>query len=113
MSGALTPIILSANGLGVVVACTASSGGTRVALVGDGDALVVTNLGFYVGFLAIGGSTVTAVAPGSTASYPILAGTKEDQVSSKLTGDLTGVTHVAGICNAGETTTLIVHRVQR
>lgn len=109
---ALTPIILSANGLGAVVACTATSGSTRVALVGDGDALVVTNLGEYVGFLAIGNSTVTAVAPGATASYPILVGTKEDQIGAKLTNETTA-THVAGICNAGETTTLIVHRVQR
>ncbi len=110
---ALTPIILSNNGTGVAIACTDSSGSTRVALLGDGDAFVVTNVGTFIGYLAIGGSTVTAVAPGSTASYPILVGTKEDQIATKLTESLVPVTHAAGICNAGENTILIVHRVQR
>lgn len=110
---ALTPIILSNNGTGIAVPCSETSGSTRVALIGDGDAIVVTNIGYCDGFLALGNSTVTAVAPGSTASYPIFARTKEDQIATRLTIVADGATHVAGACKTGETTTLIVHRVQR
>jgi len=106
----LTPIFLSNNGTGVALACTDASGATRVALLGDGDSLVVTNIGLFDGFIAIGGSTVTAVAPGSTASYPIFARTQQDQgVLERAETN----THVAGVCRAGEATILIVHLVQR
>jgi len=109
---ALTPITLSSNGLGAALACNDASGSTRVALVGDGDALVVTNIGDYVGYLAVGDDTVTAIASGSTASLPILPGHQDDQIGAKLT-DGSAITHVAGVCASGQTTTLIVHRVQR
>lgn len=114
MSGPLTPIYLSNNGTGVALACTSSSGGTRVPLLGDGDSLVVTNIGGSTGFLALGGPTgFSAVAPGATASYPILVGTKEDQIVIARDESYFGRVHVAGVCKAGETTTLIVHLVER
>lgn len=109
----LTPIFLSNAATGVVLACTDASGGTRVPLLGDGDSLVVTNIGYTDGYLAVGNSDVVAVAPGSTASYPVFARTKEDQIVLRKGVDYTSVPYVAGVCATGETTTLIVHFVSR
>lgn len=91
---------------GVVLNCTGSSGATRVPLSGSGNNLHVANRGQFWGFLSWGtGTNFTAVAPGSTASYPILPNTKEAEVVIPV-----GTTHVAGVCATGETTQLIVHR---
>lgn len=112
---ALTPITLSNNGKGAAIVCTDSSGATQVALVGDGDAILVSNIGTFTGFLSLGTGATVAVAPGasgSLSSLPILVGTQDDQISSKLT-DTTAATHASGVCSVGETTTLIVHKVQR
>lgn len=107
-------IYLSNNGTGVALACTDSSGGSRVALIGDGDSIVVTNVGDYPAFLAVGGATgFTAVAPGSTSSFPIFPRTKEDQIVIGKNESYYGAPYVAGVCRSGETTTLIVHRVSR
>lgn len=109
-------ISLTNNGLGVTLVCTSSTGATRVLVPGDGD-LVVTNVGTCTGYLGVGGSTgFTAVAPGATgsaASYPILVGTKEDQITIPPSEAYAKEPYVAGVCAAGETTTLIVHRVRR
>lgn len=110
MSGPLTPIYLSNNGTGVALACTSASGGTRVALVGEGDSMVVTNVGSFVGYLALGDATGPAA---TTACYPILPGTKEDQLILDRTKSYGRVPYVAGVCKSGETTTLVVHLVQR
>ena len=112
---ALTPIILSNNGKGVTLVCTDSSGATQAALVGDGDALLVSNVGAFTGYLSLGVGATVAVAPGasgSLSSLPILVRTQDDQIGSKLT-DGTSATHVSGVCRAGESTILIVHKVQR
>jgi hypothetical protein len=108
-------ITLTANGAGTVLACTDSSGDTRVALVGEGDSIVVSNTGDKIGFLAIGSATgFTATAPpGSTASYPIFPLSKEDSIVIDKSDPYYAEPFVAGVCLSGETTTLIVHRVSR
>ncbi len=109
----MEPIYFTNDGTGVALACTDSSGSTRVALVGDGDCLVVTNVGVFIGYLALGDNTITAVAPGSTASYPVLVHTKEDQIIIDKDSPFHAAPYVAGVCKTGESTTLIVHRVRR
>lgn len=109
----MDPLQPNNNGTGVALACTDASGSTRVALTGEGDSLMVTNVGSSTGYLAIGDSTVTALAPGSTASYPVLPGTKEDQLLIEPTASYAKAPYVAGVCKSGETTTLVIHRVSR
>lgn len=107
----MSPIILRNGGAGIALACNQSSGGTRVPLVGDGDSLVVTNIGYFDAFLAIGGlADFSAVAPGSTGSYVILARSKEDQLVLSVDEPHS---HVAAVCRSGESTILLVHLVQR
>lgn len=110
-------ISLTNGSLGLALNCNDSSGtSTRVALstIGpDGDSIVVTNCGDSIGFLAIGDSTVVAVAPGTTASYPILVNSKEDQIIIKITDAFRRDPWVAGVCMSGESTILVIHRVSR
>lgn len=110
----MDPAFLSNNGRGVALACTDSSGSTIVPLLGTGDALIMSNTGDKIAYLAIGDTGFTAVAPGAgVSSYPVFPGTKEDQIV--LAKELSYFSHpkVAAVCAAGETTTLIVHLVQR
>lgn len=107
-------IALTNGSLGLALNCTDSSGGTAFRLLGnDGDSIVVANVGNSVGYLAIAGLGVTAVAPGTTCSYPILVNTKEDQIIIKIDAAFHADPWVAGVCAAGENTILTVHRVSR
>ncbi|MCW5737801.1 MAG: hypothetical protein KIS73_27015 [Enhydrobacter sp.] len=113
MSG-LTPIILSNKGKGVTLVCTDATGATQAALVGDGDAILVSNIGNFTAFVSISTGDTTAVAPGATgspASFPVLPRVQDDQIANRLTDG--PVTHASAVCAAGETTTIVIHRVQR
>lgn len=94
MNGAFSP---SPAGT-VVLSATSASGTATLAGLTDGP-VAVTNLGPNKAFIRFGGSSVTAVVPGSAGDYPVLAGTTQilDRGSS---------TTVAAICATGETATL-------
>lgn len=110
----MDPLFLSNNGRGVALVCTDASGAAQVALIGDGDSLVVTNIGDKYGFLSLSDGTIDAVAPGAgVSSYPMVPGSKEDQIILDKTVSYYASPFVAGVCAAGETTTLIVHLVSR
>lgn len=90
------------GGLGVVVSCTSSSGtSSRVALVGTGSVLMLTNVSDVVAYVAWGDSSVTA----TTAYFPVLPGTKEVVTISADSS----VTHIAGITASG-TATVLAHK---
>jgi len=95
------PFELITGGLGVSLSCSTSS--TRAALVGIGNALVVTNSGTVTAWMALGTSTITA----TTSYMPILAGTVS--IFTIPADELDSVTHVAAITSSG-TTTLNVNR---
>lgn len=96
------PFEPSGGGLGVVLTCTDNSGSSsRLALVGAGPVIVLTNTGQITGFFAYGTSSIVA----TTAHFPVLPDT---QWAISIPQDGT-VTHVAGITSGEEGTTLSVH----
>lgn len=99
----MNPIFLADGGLGLRIDATDAS--QRGELVGDGDTLVVTNLGNVPAFIRVGRSDVTA----TTACYPILPGDKEPDIMLKGSSG----SWVAAICESGLATTIIAHRVSR
>lgn len=93
------PFELLNGGLGLSLSCTGTS--ARAALVGEGNAIVITNTSAYWVWVAFGTSSVVA-----TASYfPIPPGTQLTVMLAQ--GDTS--THVAGI-TGGATATINVHR---
>lgn len=103
----MDPLKLTNNGLGVRLSCTDVS--SRVAIPGNGDSLCVTNPGNTTIYMGLGGSTFEA----TTAGYPILPGTKEDNLLLDVDADWYHAPYIAGICESGVTGTLIVQRVFR
>lgn len=93
------PFEMKNGGLGVLLTCTGTS--SRIALVGDGNALVLTNNGQSTAWLAWGDSTITA----TTSYFPVPAGC---QITVMLPQGETP-THMAGI-TTGATVTVNVHR---
>lgn len=90
------PFQPSGGGLGVSLACTTTS--SRVALVGVGNTLVISNTGTEWGHVLFGDSSATA----TTACMAIPPGTV---VTISLNDPKeTEWTHVAGITAAGTTT---------
>jgi hypothetical protein len=91
----------SGGGLGVSLSCTTSSGtSNRTALVGTGNAFVVSNTGDVWAHVAFGDSTIVA----TTAYFAIPPGTS---VTLSLVATDRGTaewTHVAGITAFGTTT---------
>ncbi len=96
------PFESMSGGQGVpLMTATTTSGSTRVALVGEGNALCLTNDGSVTVYVAWGTNGITA----TTAYFPVLAGT---QVLVSLPKD-GSATHVACITASG-TSTLSVHK---
>jgi hypothetical protein len=99
----MNPIFLANGGLGVRIAANDVS--QRVQLVGDGDSVVATVIGDAPVFIRFGRSDVVA----TNACYPILPVSKEDEIMLKgASGDW-----VAAVCEAGQSATIILHRVSR
>lgn len=89
----------SGGGLGVSLACTTSSGSSsRAALVGSGNAFVISNTGIEWGNVAFGDSSVVA----TTAYMAIPPGTSVT-ISVNAPREVEW-THVAGITAIGTTT---------
>lgn len=89
----------SGGGLGVSLACTTSSGtSSRTALVGTGNAFVISNTGDVWAHIAFGDGSVVA----TTAYMPIPPGTSVT-VSVNAPREVEW-THVAGITASGSTT---------
>jgi hypothetical protein len=95
-SNAFTPG--GAAGNTVALAATASTGSVALPTLDPAyPEIEITNDGPSEVFVVLGGSAVTATVPTSTAGgYPILAG------QSKIVRR-NGATHIAAICNSGET----------
>lgn len=110
----MNPVFLSNGGIGIRLEPGDTS--VRKQIVGDGDSLLFSNpnpLGTTV-YIAIGDANVVA----TTAGYPILVGSKEDEVMLTAPGGgpgfkLPGGTWVAAICETGESGAITVHRVSR
>ena len=81
----------------VTVATTTTSGTTRVAIVGSGRNLVITNAGTGVAFIELGASSVTALV---ATSMPVLSG----EVLCLGRGE---VTHIAAITATGTATVYV------
>jgi hypothetical protein len=111
----MDPAILSNNGIGVRLtpSGTTSTAAVAVSPVGTGDSLIVTNPSSCTIYLVIGGSTIQAPVPGTTAGYPILAGTKEDEIVLDKDAAYYQRPYVACNCEDGDEGILIVHRVSR
>ena len=105
----MTPIILSNNGKGLRMNCTAVS--SRAALVGTGDSLVITNPNTFNIYVALGGLTIEADLTG----YLILPGTKEDNIvlDPEKHAAFYAAPYIAAICESGLSGYLSVHRVSR
>lgn len=103
----MDPLILTNGGRGVRMECTDTS--QRAVPLGDGDSFCVTNPSNVTIYLEIGDATVTA----TTAGYPILKGTKEDNLPLDSKTDYYDDLHFAAVCESGQTGALIVHRVFR
>jgi len=108
----MNPVFLSDGGLGVRIAATGTS--QAVLLVGDGDSVLLTNPGSTTVYIRLGRSDVVA----TTACYPILPDTKEDEIMLKGADGGAGLrfqggTWIAAICESGQTGTLVAHRVSR
>ena len=102
-------VILSNNGKGLRMSCTATS--TRAALVGTGDSLVVTNPNGFNIYVVLGSSTIDADLTG----YLILPGTKEDNLvlDPAKHAAFYNAPYIAAICESGFAGALSVHRVSR
>lgn len=87
------PFEPSNGGIGCLVACTISSGSTRVALVGYGDTLCINNVGAAWAHLVFGNSSITA----TTACFGVPPDT---QLLILAPGD---PEYVAGITPSGST----------
>ena len=99
----MNPVFLPNGGLGVRIDANDTS--QRAQLIGDGDSIVATVIGSVPVYVRFGRSDVVA----TTACYPILYGTKEDEIMLKgASGDW-----VAAVCDAGESATIVIHRVSR
>ncbi len=108
----MNPVFLSNNGIGLRLEPDGT--GVRGQIVGDGDSLIFTNPGSTTVYVAIGGPGIVA----TTAGYPILYGTKEDEIMLTAPGGgpglkLAGGTWVAAICEPGQSGTITIHRVSR
>lgn len=108
----MNPVFLSDGGLGVRIDATDTS--QRALLTGDGDSVLATNPGDRTVYIRIGGDTVQS----TNACYPILPGTKEDEIMLKGADGGQGLRSPGGIwfaaiCDAGQTGTVILHRVSR
>lgn len=82
----------------VTVAATTTSGSTRVALVGGGPNLLVTNAGTATAFVEIGSSTATAA---TTTGFPVLSG------MCVSIGRPAGSTHAVAITASGTATVYV------
>lgn len=99
----MNPLFLKNGGLGLRIDATDVS--QRAELVGEGDSIVATVIGDAPVFIRFGRSDVVA----TTACYPILPVSKEDEIMLKgASGDW-----VAAVCEAGQSATIILHRVSR
>lgn len=105
----MDPIILSNNGKGLRMSCTAVS--TRAALVGTGDSLCITNPNRFNIYVTIGSSTIEADLTG----YLILPATKEDSIvlDPEKHAAFYFAPYIAAICESGYAGSLLVHRVSR
>jgi hypothetical protein len=99
----MDPIFLPSGGLGVRIEATDAS--QRAELVGDGDTIIATNMGSVAAYICYGRSDVEA----TTACYPILPRTKEDGIMLRNASG----SWVAAICDTGQSTTILFHRVAR
>jgi hypothetical protein len=99
----MNPLFLANGGLGTRI--DANDVSQRAELVGDGDSVVATVIGDAAVFIRFGRSDVVA----TTACYPILPVSKEDEIMLKGASG----SWVAAICEAGQSATLIIHRVSR
>ena len=104
-----TPLILTNNGKGLRMSCTAVS--SRAALVGTGDSLCITNPNSFEIYIALGGSTIEADLTG----FPILRLTKEDNIvlDPEKHAAFYATPYIAVICESGLSGYLSVHRVSR
>lgn len=105
----MSPIILSNNGKGLRMACTATS--SRAALVGTGDSLVITNPNTFNIYVTLGGPTLESDLTG----YLILPRTKEDSIvlDPEKHAAFYAAPYIAAICESGFAGSLLVHRVSR
>lgn len=105
----MDPLILSNNGKGLRMSCTAVS--TRAALVGTGDSLCITNPNDFNIYVVLGTSTIEADLTG----YLILPGTKEDEIvlDPQKHAEFYSAPYIAAICESGYAGPLLVHRVSR
>lgn len=79
----------------------------RLAVSGRGKTLYVNNVGSTECFVAVGTSTVTAVAGGATTA---LTGSMSFPAGFSCAIAMDANTHVAAICTTGGTTTLRITR---
>ncbi len=105
----MDPLILSNNGKGLRMSCTAVS--SRAALIGTGDSLCLTNPNSFNIYVALGTSTIEADLTG----YLILPGTKEDEIvlDAVKHAEFYAAPYIAAICDSGYAGPLLVHRVSR
>jgi hypothetical protein len=105
----MNPIILSNNGKGLRMSCTAVS--SRAALVGTGDSLCITNPNSFNIYFVLGGSTIEADLTG----YLILPQSKEDEIvlDPEKHAAFYNAPWIAVICESGFAGPLLVHRVSR
>lgn len=104
----MDPLILTNNGKGRRLNCTAVSSSVSVkSLVGD--SLVVTNPNSFDIYLAVGGPSIEA----DLTSYLILPGEKEDNLVIDPNADYAADPWVAVICATGLAGPVLVHRASR